>query len=92
MIGGQVFKSERYEIEVKRTDEGGDVETGEWAAYPEPHYRVKMPHQCDSWCIVPGASGKYGDGVEKRYAVEMLRAFIAEAEAALRALEADDGG
>jgi hypothetical protein len=46
-------------------------------------WRVCLPHQCDSWMI----AGEQWDGVSHDEAVQQLKGFIAEAEAALKALE-----
>jgi hypothetical protein len=49
-----------------------------------PRWTVLLPHQCDAWCI---AGDDYDGGVTHAEAVERLRRFIVEAQAALAALQ-----
>lgn len=49
-------------------------------------WRVTLPHQCDAWEITKGE--RYGEPVPHAQALADLRAFIAEAQEALRRLMA----
>lgn len=57
------------------------VKTEDWDGDPvQPSYRVCLPHQCDSWDIVGGDVGDEERSHEA--ALELLRAFIKEAQRA----------
>lgn len=71
-FGFTVEKTTRYDYDL------GEEIPGYW--------RVKLPHQCDSWDI---AGADYGDSATHAEAVTALEAFIAEAQQALEALEAE---
>lgn len=51
-----------------------------------PGWRVRLPHQCESWVI---AGEEYGDGVPHADAIAELERFITEANRALAALRAE---
>lgn len=50
-----------------------------------PRWYVGLPHQCDSWEIV----GDYPAGAPTEEAIELLTAFITEAQQALETLKAN---
>lgn len=68
-------------------DEGGRVRAFGFHVYQsrsDHFWNVNLPHQCDDWRIV----GENYDGAPHEQAVTELKAFIAEAQTALAALEA----
>ena len=56
----------------------------------EDAWYVALPHQCDSWDIVPRDADPYrgSDGAPHEQAVADMELFIAEAQQALAALKA----
>ena len=55
-----------------------ETHSGTWAVY--------LPHQCQQWDIAGEDGGEYGEGEPHERAVELVEAFVAEAQAALAAL------
>lgn len=78
-FGFTVRKHKKWVSDPRGWEHGKMVEDGTWDVY--------LPHQCDQWSIAGSDDNYSDDGVAQDKAIDELRSFIAEAQAALESLK-----